>query len=195
VDAFLSAVSVIQQLVADDILDVVLVLVPKGKLGKPRLATQSDKVRRFDLEEPIELEDVTSASSEVHSSKKNGSTSLRPGAFASCYKSKDACEKGTNNCSGHGSCYAKIKSDSPSASCYTCRCETEVLDGKSGRKVFHYGGRACQKQDVSSQFWLLLVVSIFLIGIVSAGIGMLFGIGEEKLPGVIGAGVSGARAR
>jgi 1,4-dihydroxy-2-naphthoate octaprenyltransferase len=48
----------------------------------------------------------------------------------------------------------------------------------------------CQKKDVSVPFWLLAGFTIGIIGVVTFAIGLLYSIGEEKLPGVIGAGVS-----
>ena len=44
-------------------------------------------------------------------------------------------------------------------------------------------------------FWLLAGVTIFLISVVSMGVGLLYSIGTEELPSVIGAGVSGPRAK
>jgi len=48
----------------------------------------------------------------------------------------------------------------------------------------------CQKEDISTQFWLIAGFTITIIGAVTFAIGLLFSVGEEKLPGVIGAGVS-----
>lgn len=125
----------------------------------------------------------------------NETGELITGVPAVCYASIDACTTKTNNCSGHGKCFQKsgTKGD---ASCFACTCEAEVLTipGKDGRKdtqkTTFYGGAACQKVDVSGPFWLLFLVSLVLVGIVGWGITLLFGIGEEKLPSVIGAGVS-----
>jgi hypothetical protein len=72
---------------------------------------------------------------------------------------------------------------------------TKAADGSELAKRTYWGGAACQKQDVSSPFWLLVGITVVLAGITSAGIGMLFSVGEEKLPSVIGAGVSGPRPR
>ena len=58
-----------------------------------------------------------------------------------------------------------------------------------------WGGPACQKKDVSTPFWLLAGITIFLVSVVSWGIGLLVSIGQEELPGVIGAGVAGPRAQ
>jgi hypothetical protein len=41
------------------------------------------------------------------------------------------------------------------------------------------------------QFWLFVAVGVVLAFLVSSGIGMLYSMGSEELPSVIGAGVSG----
>lgn len=80
--------------------------------------------------------------------------------------------------------------------CFACRCEATKRTftvGESKQKAFtfdYWGGAACQKEDVSGPFWLLATFSLVMVGLVAWAISMLFAIGEEKLPGVIGAGVS-----
>ncbi|APA09370.1 hypothetical protein SS1G_12165 [Sclerotinia sclerotiorum 1980 UF-70] len=100
-----------------------------------------------------------------------------------CHASLDSCTSSTNNCSSMGACYKKYTSQS--GDCFACRC-----DADSGR-----GGSACQKRDISGPFWLIFISSFVLVGLVSWGISMLYSIGDEKLPGVIGAGVSSNKAR
>ncbi len=39
-------------------------------------------------------------------------------------------------------------------------------------------------------FWLIVGFTVTIIGAISFAIGLLFSVGEERLPGVIGAGVS-----
>jgi hypothetical protein len=117
----------------------------------------------------------------------------------------------TNSCSDHGKCVDKYAlpsgnstSDASSASaaagssCFVCVCQASVVEpgegagaGKAkGRKTVHWGGNMCQKEDVSVPFWLITGFTVTMIGAISFAIGLLFGVGEEKLPGVIGAGVS-----
>jgi hypothetical protein len=62
-------------------------------------------------------------------------------------------------------------------------------------KTTFWSGPACQKKDVSAPFFLIAGFTIFIVGIASWGIGLLFGIGQEDLPGVIGAGVAGPKAK
>lgn len=62
-------------------------------------------------------------------------------------------------------------------------------------KTVQWGGNACQKKDVSNEFILFAVVGVFFTAIVAGGIGMLFNMGSQDLPSVIGAGVVGPRAQ
>ncbi|KAF4980152.1 hypothetical protein FZEAL_3771 [Fusarium zealandicum] len=113
-----------------------------------------------------------------------------PSVVPSCFKSEDSCIQGTANCSGHGACqdrYAKRDGSSEKETCFTCHCLSTV--GESG-SVTHWAGHACSKQDISFQFWLFAGFTLAMLTVLYLAIGMLFGVGEEKLPGVIGAGVS-----
>jgi hypothetical protein len=114
----------------------------------------------------------------------------------------------TNSCSDHGKCVDKYAlpgggnsssdastSATAGSSCFVCVCQASVVEpgegaNKKGRKTVHWGGNMCQKEDVSVPFWLIAGFTVTMIGAVSFAIGLLFGVGEEKLPGVIGAGVS-----
>jgi hypothetical protein len=62
---------------------------------------------------------------------------------------------------------------------------------ESKTKTTYWGGPACQKKDISVQFWLFVMIGVALAFLISAGIGMLYSMGSEELPSVIGAGVSG----
>ncbi|SZF01880.1 unnamed protein product [Blumeria hordei] len=112
-----------------------------------------------------------------------------------CHKSLDLCVSSTNNCTGHGECFKKY-GDRDKGDCYTCGCKatndtvTWAKGTKKGWKITYWGGSACHKEDISGAFWLISVFSVTAIAVVGWGIGMLFSIGAESLPGVIGAGVS-----
>lgn len=112
-----------------------------------------------------------------------------------CHKSLDLCVSSTNNCTGHGECFKKY-GDRDKGDCYTCGCRatndtvTWAQGTKKGWKITYWGGSACHKKDISGAFWLISVFSVTAIAVVGWGIGMLFSIGAESLPGVIGAGVS-----
>ncbi|KAK1998094.1 hypothetical protein LX36DRAFT_607644 [Colletotrichum falcatum] len=114
---------------------------------------------------------------------------IKRGTIRSCYDSQDACDKATNKCSGHGQCLNKYATPNGNDQgiCFACKCLS--TESKSGSRT-HWGGRACQKIDVSVPFWLFVGFGIALVGLLTAAIGLLFSVGEEKLPGVIGAGVS-----
>jgi hypothetical protein len=57
-----------------------------------------------------------------------------------------------------------------------------------------WGGTACEKKDVSVEFWLFASFGVAMTGLVAGAIGLLYIMGAEELPSVIGAGVAGPRA-
>ncbi|KAL5334936.1 hypothetical protein BJX70DRAFT_376609 [Aspergillus crustosus] len=114
-----------------------------------------------------------------------------------CHASNSTCNQATNTCSGHGVCYKKSGSEREAASgdCYSCRChETYVKNEDGTQRRVQWGGSACQKKDISSPFFLIAGVTVTIIVVVTAAIGMLFSVGNTELPGVISAGV-GARTQ
>jgi hypothetical protein len=118
-----------------------------------------------------------------------------------CYSTLDSCTEKTNHCSGHGKCFKKRSAAGGKDACFACGCVaqnqtfTHGPQNRTGVRITYWGGAACQKQDISSQFWLIALFSIVIVGVVAWAIGMLYSVGEEKLPGVIGAGVASNRAR
>ncbi|KAL8679154.1 MAG: hypothetical protein Q9186_004545 [Xanthomendoza sp. 1 TL-2023] len=128
------------------------------------------------------------------------SSAANPGILPVCHPNLDKLIDATNNCSGHGTPYLKRpKSSDPKAfgDCYACRCGKTVLSRGEGKgvKTVDWAGPACSKKDVSMPFWLLAGISIAMVATVSWGVGLLFSIGQEDLPSVIGAGVAGPRAQ
>ncbi|KAL8995515.1 MAG: hypothetical protein Q9169_004775, partial [Polycauliona sp. 2 TL-2023] len=134
----------------------------------------------------------------------------KPGILPFCQSSLDKLIEVTNNCSGHGTPYLKNKDLTGKESkdenllkaraesqCYACKCSKTVLSRGEGKgvKTIYWAGPACSKKDVSTSFWLLAGISIALVVIVSWGVGLMFSIGQEDLPSVIGAGVTGPRAQ
>lgn len=115
-----------------------------------------------------------------------------------CFTSYNSCVSATGNCTGHGACVDKFATGAQTQAaaddrvCFVCACKsTKKNPEKEGEDLHtHWGGAYCQKVDVSSPFWLLFGTSFLLIGVVTGCIVLLFNVGEEKLPGVIGAGVS-----
>ncbi|KAL1867358.1 hypothetical protein VTK73DRAFT_4205 [Phialemonium thermophilum] len=108
-----------------------------------------------------------------------------------CFQSQNSCETRTNNCSGgHGRCINRYASDAKSDTvCFACHCDRLPVPDRPGRTV-QWAGTMCQKKDVSEPFWLIAGFTVTIVGVLSFTIGLLFGVGQEKLPGVIGAGVS-----
>lgn len=80
---------------------------------------------------------------------------------------------------------------------YTCLCNSTIVrtneDGST--KSVKWGGNACQKKDVSAEFVLFAGFGIFFTAVVVGGIIMLYSMGSQELPSVIGAGVVGPRAQ
>jgi hypothetical protein len=190
-------------------MNVMVVLMPESGTSRnskpygPYEMPSQTPLRRRQAEEP--MTDLPAASSAAFKSKQvmtsNTSEPLEPitGVPPVCHSSIDSCISSTNNCSGHGACYKKSGSaegEDASPACYACGCgftEENFLEGEDGKpayRITYWGGAACQKKDVSGPFWLFATFTVVMVGLVSWAIGMLFSIGEEKLPGVIGAGVS-----
>ena len=120
------------------------------------------------------------------------------GIFPACFPSESSCNKLTRNCTGHGTCQLKYidTSPTPPKSCYSCECSPSVFRGDDGKVLTTYwGGPACQKRDVSVQFWLIALFSVGMVGLVTFAVGQVWSMGGEELPSVIGAGVSGPVAR
>lgn len=114
-----------------------------------------------------------------------------------CFQSFNSCATATGNCTGHGVCKDKYAipgkpTGADDAVCFRCECQSTYKYPEKGENSphVHWGGNICQKVDVSSPFWLIAGLTIVLMGIVGFCIGLLYSVGEEKLPGVIGAGVS-----
>ncbi|KAI6251310.1 hypothetical protein HI914_00332 [Erysiphe necator] len=118
-----------------------------------------------------------------------------------CFSSLETCISSTKNCSGHGECTLRSGERDKGSECFTCKCRATnetilwAKGSKKGWKIGYWGGSACHKEDISSSFWLVSIFTIVMIGVITWAISMLFSIGEESLPGVIGAGVSGGKLR
>ncbi|KAG0651317.1 putative endoplasmic reticulum membrane [Hyphodiscus hymeniophilus] len=159
-------------------------------------------IGRRQVEEP--MTDLPVASSTAFASDQvttsNASAPFEPitGVPPVCHTSLDLCTSSTNECSGHGECYLKYAPTSEqdkTQPCYTCGCvptEEHFLEGRERKpayRITYWGGAACQKKDVSGPFWLFAIFTVVMVGLISWSVGLLFSVGEEKLPGVIGAGV------
>ena len=100
-----------------------------------------------------------------------------------CFSSEKDLNKATLNCSSHGTA---MQSSKGGAKCYVCKCQ-QTKD-KNGR-VTPWAGAACQKQDVSKPFVLLLSTTLGLIFVILYSVYYLFNEGEKELPSVL-AGIS-----
>jgi Domain of unknown function (DUF3844) len=181
-------------------MNVIVVLMPESSwstksnnsYGAYEKPPQKHFSRRELPEEPITETQTTSSGANAPTS--SSSPEYIRGVAPLCYTSLESCISSTNSCSGHGECYKKTNGTDSTASCFSCQCkpqeETRTSDGKTYRWITYWGGGACQKQDISVPFWLLASFTVALVGVIGWSIGMLYSVGEEKLPGVIGAGVS-----
>ena len=162
--------------------------------------TPSLLTRKEPTEDVLEVEPNTDYKPVQSSSSHQSTLAQEPlrGILPACFPSLSSCESLTRNCTGHGSCalkYSDLSSD-PKKSCYTCQCSPSVAKDSEGRvSTTYWGGPACQKRDVSVQFWLIALFTIAMVGLVSFAVGSVWGMGDEELPSVIGAGVSGPVAR
>ncbi|KAI0126976.1 hypothetical protein BJ170DRAFT_425386 [Xylariales sp. AK1849] len=180
------------QSLAKSTMETTVVLLPTT--STPDASADELRRREFFQSEQV-LDEVSKATTATPSSdNSDGDQSFNPHPFVAkqspipaCFTARNACESATSNCSGHGVCLNKYNQDG-SSDCFACHCMVTHENGSTA--AWRWGGGACQKQDVSTPFWLFAGFTIFIVGVVGFSISLLFSVGEEKLPGVIGAGVS-----
>ena len=156
--------------------------------------------RQVSKEDPLSLSmgSAKSPPSQSPNVLKSNSTTARKGPIPLCFSTLEACNAGTSNCTGHGNCFKKYTDSSESTpfDCFACSCGNSTRKNSDGKiKTTLWGGTACQKKDVSMPFFLIAGFTIAMVATVAWAIGLLFSIGEESLPSVIGAGVAGPRAQ
>ncbi|KAL6876777.1 hypothetical protein J3F83DRAFT_759214 [Trichoderma novae-zelandiae] len=119
------------------------------------------------------------------SANKNTLVSAKP--IPACFDSVDSCISTTGNCSHQGQCLDRFKSDDVGGPvCFTCHClSTRTTDDGP---LTHWAGPTCAKKDISVPFWLFAGFTLLMLGTLSLAVTMLYNVGDEKLPGVIGAG-------
>ncbi|WVW83929.1 hypothetical protein I302_105952 [Kwoniella bestiolae CBS 10118] len=93
-----------------------------------------------------------------------------------CYTSNDTCSESTS-CNGRGICALKGKTDK--GECWGCKCR----DG--------YAGVECQKDDYSTPFIILIFSTVLLVAVAVGSIGLLYTVGETKLPSTLTLAVGG----
>ncbi|KAI4217364.1 MAG: hypothetical protein LQ351_000674 [Letrouitia transgressa] len=170
---------------------------PYGSYSVPNL-----QVRDLQSEEPLTVplsaSSTPTPSLPSHRVSTPGAHLNRPvsGIIPICHPSLEKLINDTNNCSGHGTPYQRSSEKSKNNKCFACKCQKTVLELKGGgTKTIEWGGAACQKKDVSMSFWLIAGFTVALVAAVSWGVGLLYSIGQEELPSVIGAGVAGPKAQ
>ncbi|KAI0446411.1 hypothetical protein F4803DRAFT_14680 [Xylaria telfairii] len=169
----------------EGLMETTIVILSSDAELRRRQVQQKEKV----MAEPSS--DTTFVSSKHGDNKAFDAFAGRPTTVPSCFASQNACETATSSCSGHGLCVDRWGKDDTADACFFCHCGSTVeKDAKDVAHVYYWGGATCQKRDVSTPFWLFAGVGITLAATVAFSIGLLFSVGEEKLPGVIGAGVS-----
>lgn len=203
--ALIDSVPALSKSVSSNNLEATLILLPESSRASKHsywtTDAPTDLRRRFSDESPMSDAKVD----KVTVSPGSGGVDLgfTPGAAAKgdkmnlgCFTSQNSCVTATSNCTGHGTCVDKFavpgqETREGDKQCFVCSClSTKKFPDKENSKHVHWGGAYCQKIDVSSPFWLIATTTVVLVGLVTGCIAMLFSIGEEKLPGVIGAGVS-----
>lgn len=172
-------------------METMVILLPSSGEGK-KWSDKTQELRR--RQSPSEQ--VISASDDTTEPEPSSSSMDQNTVFyastrgvKACFESEDECITATGNCSGHGGCqdkYAKRDGESQNT-CFACHCLSTVDDNGS---LTHWAGLTCAKKDISTPFWLFAGFTLLMVGILALSIGMLFNVGEEKLPGVISAGVS-----
>lgn len=116
---------------------------------------------------------------------------------ALCYASYNSCVTATGNCSEHGLCEnilaardddgGRLEPGEGDPVCFTCQCKG--TRSKTG-SVTRWAGERCEKVDYSVPFTLFAGFAIVMLFIMTAAVRLLYNVGEEPLPGVLGAGVS-----
>lgn len=170
--------------------------------GSYKVPNDNLEARQAQAEEPLSLVHSPAASPPVSDKpslhKQQGSKypTVRKATLPICHSTETSCMAATGNCSGHGTCYKKhngTSSDSDDKGCWACGCDKEGTERNN--RTIHWGGPACSKEDISSPFFLLAGLTIGLVAAISWGVGLMYSIGQEDLPSVIGAGVAGPTAR
>ncbi|QPG95038.1 hypothetical protein C2857_007533 [Epichloe festucae Fl1] len=178
------------QLAKSGDLETTIIALPSTR-SSSQWSEEQQELRRRQAEQVMSAIDKPKAEPQTTSPSTPEPVIFAPsGRIASCYDTESACNEATRNCTGHGACkdkYASGDGAKTAASCFACHCQATRNKNTS---LTHWGGSSCAKQDVSVPFWLFAGFTLAMVGILSMSVGLLYSVGEEKLPGVIGAGVS-----
>ncbi|POR31670.1 Putative endoplasmic reticulum membrane protein [Tolypocladium paradoxum] len=183
----------LSQLAKSGELETTIVLLPSTTSSKS-WSDKPQELRRRQAEQVMaSLEKTVAPAAPTSSAADNTAFYASRGPMAACFSSKEACISATGNCSEHGAClnkYANSEGKDGKEICYACHCLSTRSESGS---LTHWAGPSCAKSDISVAFWLFAGFTLALVSILWLAISMLFNVGEEKLPGVIGAGVSRAK--
>ncbi|EGX95456.1 hypothetical protein CCM_00110 [Cordyceps militaris CM01] len=194
--SILEALRSIPKLAEAGKVEATVVLLPgTGNDAKPSWSDKPQELRRRQAEQVISSNHKAAPVSLVHPVASSSTSPTPKKPIPACFSSSESCVEGTNNCTGgHGSCVNKYGAvpENPKEGdvCFVCHCKS-TANKNSGPT--HWGGPTCAKQDVSVPFWLFFGFTVIIVGVVWMAISLLYSVGEEKLPGVIGAGVSRAK--
>lgn len=176
----------------------------KERPAKDRLSQSSEyDVNEEDPDDPDRPKRPTKSAT-TSSTPPPKDTSPPRGILPQCHTSEAECNRATHSCSGHGMCKLTFDISHPSGDkgsvstktkCYSCLCDAETSQRDGKKKTTRWTGPACQKKDVSTEFWLIAAVTVGLVGAIAWAIGLLSSMGAQELPSVIGAGVTGLGAR
>ena len=156
------------------------------------LTGSSDRLGRRE-ESPLELPAFLPRPASENSQDTPAFPKNLPTLLPTCFTSKASCMNTTNSCSSHGTCVKAVAN----AKCFQCKCHRTVvqINPDGSKKYWDWGGKACEKKDVSVPFFLFASFGVAMMALVVGGIGLLYGMGAQELPSVLGAGVAGPRAQ
>lgn len=176
-----------------------------GAYGSYRVPNNNIEARQAQAEEPLSMAHWPAGSPPVshkpglHNQQASQNSTKRKATLPICHSTKALCVNATDNCSGHGDCFKKYNTtsddseDNEDKGCWACSC---YRNGTTiNNRTTYWGGPACSKEDISAPFFLLAGLTIAMVAAISWGVGLMYSIGQEDLPSVIGAGVAGPSAR
>jgi Domain of unknown function (DUF3844) len=127
------------------------------------------------------------------------------GSISTCFLTEEICGNSTNTCSGRGQC---VEASKAGRTCFVCLCSA-TQDGKG--KTQNWAGEACERKDISGYgsrtnilmlcqlivavrpFVLLTGTVIGLLIVIAGSVSLLYGVGNEQLPGTLTGGVGGSK--
>ncbi|KAG0057036.1 hypothetical protein BGZ83_002274 [Gryganskiella cystojenkinii] len=110
-------------------------------------------------------------SNKAQSRARNWKRALPPSASTTCFDTEVDCQTSTNGCTQRGHCILSV-----AANCYHCQC--------SKINNTQYGGKTCEKIDVSIQFHLFFWLILGLVLAVVLAVGLIIQMGNQSQGGV-----------